>query len=173
MSITSFHIEGIQRKLKIAFAALDEWAVSGRLSNPKPIQERIEDHLHLPGDDPLVSTIVTHPFIISNYISHLTWSFGLEDFGEEWADRLRELSGVQDQIDLEDETIQWIRVRRFDPHDAYYFGLPFTCKDSLYAFWDDEPILLTLNCSKWKYEDFAEITTNSFKLLIGLKKLTN
>ena len=113
---------------------------------------------------PVLHQKLVNPFILREYADALIVRIGIDNLGEERARRVSDLIWKPNGDDL------FIRLRRFRPHNALYYGLPFSDDLTTYSFWNEEPFLVTLLEKGWKHElsELGWLSRLEVKLLSAL-----
>lgn len=147
----------IIKKIDVVLSTLRHFKQTGKVSNPEIIRQDIEEYIQMPVGDTLFESIIIHPQIIKEYMVSLWSHLKRTDLDKQRLDLMSHFS--QDLQGLGDESIEWIRVRKFNPlGDFVYYGAPFSVNNDYYGFWNDEPILITTMSQEWLNEErYSEI----------------
>jgi hypothetical protein len=144
--------------LDIILSALQELSTSGQLSERQVVKRLIERVLQMPVGEPLVTTVIMHPYVLRKYGESIVQRIGRDNIDEERTHLIETLLWKDAEFLRKDreEDGSVVRVRRFRAQEGYYYGFPFHADDGVYTFWNDEPVLLTRMAKEWREELFVQ-----------------
>lgn len=132
--------------LDLVLSALEQLRKADKLDKPDTVLSHMEQVLELPLVDTSIKSLLLNPYILREYADALVVRAGFDNLGEERARRVSELIWKSTNDEL------FVRLRRFRPQEALYYGLPFEDAIANYTFLNEEPILVTHLEKGWKHE---------------------